>query len=134
MFKISQNRLNVGKLLDFAPNMVWDLLTDTDKWTSWGPTLKEVDCRERFIRKGSNGKVLTIFGCWLPFVITEYKHASFWDWEVASLRATGHRVESIESGGCKLWFEVPIIAAPYAFICQLALRRIETLLCIGDSK
>ena len=64
----------------------------------------------------------------LPFVVTEYEHARFWSWEVASLKATGHRLQAIESGGCYLWFDMPLITLPYAVICRMALNRIEGLL------
>jgi hypothetical protein len=72
--------------------------------------------------------VLTAFGIWLPFVITEYEHVCFWSWEVADVKATGHRIQAIETGGCYLWFEVPMIAAPYTLVCQMALGRISNLL------
>jgi len=53
----------------------------------------------------------------------------FWSWKVAAIKATGHRIQTTETGKCCLWFEVPIIAAPYTLICQMALGRIANLLC-----
>jgi len=111
-----------------APYILWDLITDTIQWPKWGPTVKAVRNAERYIREGSEGQVLTAVGIWLPFVITEYEHECFWSWKVAAIRATGHRVQPIETGGCRLWFEVPMIAAPYLVICQRALNRIENIL------
>ena len=129
MIKISATQVSVGKFYLALPLIVWDLITDTVKWPQWGPTVKRVQCPERFIRKGTQGQVLTAFGIWLPFVITEYEHASFWSWNVASVKATGHRIQAARTGGCYLWFELPIIAAPYTLVCQIALGRIKNLLC-----
>ena len=128
MIRISATHVSVGKYYPASPLSVWDLITDTVKWPQWGPTVKKVQCSERFIRKGSEGRVLTAFGIWLPFVITEYEHARFWSWAVASVKATGHRIQAAQTGGCQLWFEVPIIAAPYTMVCHMALVRIKNLL------
>jgi len=129
MLKISSTRISVGKLYHSSPPLVWELITDTAQWPRWGPTIKRVRFPERFIRKGSSGQVLTALGIWLPFAIDEYEHASFWSWKVAAIKATGHRLQASETGGCYLWFEVPMVAAPYALVCQMALGRIENLLC-----
>ena len=129
MIKITANQVSVGKFYQASPRLVWDLITDTTQWTHWGPTVKEVQLPERFIRQGSRGRVLTVSGIWLPFVVYEYEHARFWRWKVANVKATGHRIQAVETGGCILWFDVPILAAPYALVCQIALVRIESLLC-----
>ena len=128
MIKITTNRISVGKFYPASPLIVWELITDTSQWPRWGPTVKRVHFPERFIRKGSSGRVLTAFGIWLPFVIDEYEHASYWSWKVATIKASGHRVQASEYGGSNLWFDVPMIAAPYAAVCQMALGRIENLL------
>ena len=73
--------------------------------------------------------MLTTFGIWLPFVVYEYEHACSWRWRVANIKATGHRIQANETGGCTLWFDVPIIAFPYILVCQMALGRIGDLLC-----
>ncbi len=129
MIKITTNRISVGKFYPVSPLIVWEIITDTTLWPKWGPTVKNVQLSERYIRIGSRGQVLTSLDVWLPFVIDEYEHASFWSWKVATIKATGHRVQASENGGANLWFEVPIIAAPYAVVCQIALGRIENLLC-----
>ncbi len=128
MIKLATNRLMVGKIYDVVPLTVWDIITDTNRWPVWGPTVKDVQCADRFICKGSSGKVLTSFGIWLPFIVTEYEYCSHWGWEVASVKATGHRIQASDAGGCYLWFDMPILAAPYAIVCQIALVQIEKLL------
>ncbi len=104
------------------------MITDTAKWPQWGPTVKKVEFPERFIYKGASGRVLTAFYAWLPFEIVEFEPVRFWNWKVAGINATGHRILAIDEGACELWFEVPVIAAPYGLVCQLALTRIEKLL------
>jgi hypothetical protein len=64
----------------------------------------------------------------VPFVITQYEEGRFWSWKVSGIPATGHRIEPQEDGSCQLTFTVPILAAPYAFICKIALHRIAGML------
>jgi hypothetical protein len=90
--------------------------------------VKAVECRDRFIRQGTEGKVKTAVGICVPFIITAYEEGRFWAWKVAGVPATGHRVESQEEGLCKLTFEVPLLAAPYGYICKIALDRIAGIL------
>ena len=92
MIQITTSRISIGKFYPVSPLIVWDIITDTSQWPRWGPTVKNVQLSERFIRSGSSGKVLTSLGVWLPFVIDEYEHAAFWSWKVATIKATGHRV------------------------------------------
>ena len=127
MIKISSTRISVGKFYHASPLVVWNLITDTAKWPLWGPTVKGVQLPERFIRNGSKGRVLTVFSIWVPFVIVKFEDGCFWSWKVASISATGHRIQPAD-GGCNLWFDIPIIAAPYFIVCQVALNRIQNLL------
>jgi hypothetical protein len=128
MLKISRANVSVGHCFRVPPHIVWDLLTDTHSWSQWGPSVKAVRCVERYIHKGSAGRVLTVFGLWLPFVVTEYEHLRYWRWKVAAVNATGHRIQASEKGTCRLWFDVPLAATPYTLICQIALKRIARLL------
>jgi len=128
MLKISRAYVSVGKCFRASPHIVWDLVTDTAKWSQWGPSIKAVRCSERLIRKGSAGQVLTAVGLWLPFVVSEYDHLRYWRWKVAAINATGHRVHVTETGECRLWFDVPVVAAPYLLVCRIALQRIARLL------
>ncbi len=127
MIKISATHICPGKFYSTSSRIVWDIITDTAKWPRWGPTVKDVHLPERFIRNGSEGRVLTLFGIWAPFLIDKFEEGRFWSWKVASINATGHRIQAVD-GGCNLWFDVPIIAAPYALVCQIALNRIQKLL------
>ncbi len=104
------------------------MLTDTRKWRKWGPTVIDADCADRYIRKGALGRVQILSRQWLRFVITKYEHGHYWSWTVASVTATGHRVDHIDEGRCKISFELPILWAPYIIVCWVALKRIAGML------
>jgi len=105
----------------------WELLTDTSRWPEWGLSICEVDCPERYIKAGVTGRVKTVAGLWLPFRIDTFKEGKSWSWSVAGIKATGHRVESIGPGRCRVVFSVPLLATPYLVVCRLALIRIKEL-------
>ena len=130
MLKISSELISVGKMFSASPDILWDLITDTSQWPRWGPTVRAVRTSERYISQGSEGQVLTALGIWLPFVVTDYENECFWNWKVASVRATGHRLQSVKAGGTILWFEVPVMAFPYIAICRMALTRIAD--CVAE--
>ena len=129
MLKINATHVCVGRNYKSSPSTVWRIITDTRKWPQWGPTVRKVQSSDRFIRRGSKGRVQTSVGIWLPFEITEYEDGRYWTWKIGSVKATGHRVQARELFGSTLWFDVPIPVAPYGWICQVALKRIERLLC-----
>ena len=130
MIKISKHHLSIGKLYPTSPEAIWEVITDTTQWPRWGPSVNAVRSPNRYIDKNSRGQVLTVVGVWLPFVVTEFERGCFWKWRVASIRATGHRLQSSITGKAVLWFEVPTLAFPYLAICQIALNRIVG--CIAD--
>ncbi len=128
MIKISKNYVSVGKKYNTAPSFLWDVISDTRQWPKWGPTVKNVQSTDRFIKMGSEGKVQTVLGIWLPFVVTDYNEERNWNWRVGSIQATGHRLETDLDGRCALWFDVPFWATPYLIACQMALVRIHSLI------
>lgn len=115
-------RVIVSRLIDAPPRRVWRCLIDTDRWTEWGPSVTGVRCPDRFVRRGSRGQVRIPIGLWLPFVVTECDHLR-WTWRIAGVTATGHAVSAVD-GRARVSFELPPLAAPYAVICWLALRRL----------
>jgi uncharacterized protein YndB with AHSA1/START domain len=120
------------KALDAPAGRVWHLITDIRSWPRWGPSVRAVECRDRFIRAGSTGRIRTPFGFWVPFVIEDFEPERYWDWRVGGIAATGHRVEPRGLGQCELSFSVPIWAAGYGVVCRAALARIERILAAGD--
>jgi hypothetical protein len=119
--------VKVARVIDAPANQVWHWLTDTRQWPRWGPSVREVECAERHIRHGSTGRVRTVLGLWAPFTITDFDDGRYWSWRVYGLPATGHRLEALGPGRCRLTFEIPAMAAPYAAVCKIALARIAHL-------
>lgn len=113
------------------PSAVWRLLTDTDRWADWGPTVQggELDPPGRF-RTGATGRVRAIAGIELPFVLTDVVDQQRWSWRIGPVPATAHTVDAV-AGGARVGFGVPLPAATYLPVCVLALRRIEELLAGG---
>jgi hypothetical protein len=114
-----------SKHFDVSSTRLWRMITDTQTWPVWGPSIRRVDCKDRFIRVGSSGRIQTPVGIWIPFVVGSFEPESYWDWRVAGVPATGHRVESVGPNRCRLTFTVPAWAFGYGLICRLALLRID---------
>lgn len=119
----------------FAPSeQVWSILTDTWLWPRWGPSVRKVNCRDRFITQSTSAKIRTTPGFWLPFTITRYIPLHYWSWRIGAIEATGHSVKSRTPQLSTLAFDMPWWAVIYLPICWLALRRIEVLAGGGDSQ
>ena len=118
-------RLVVAREIAAAPDVAWCVLTDTHRWPEWGPSVVGVASEDQFVRRGTRGHVRTVGGLELPFRVTECTDRR-WTWRVAGVPATGHRVEPLETG-CRVVFEIPPLAAPYALVCRRALGTIERL-------
>ena len=128
MLSMSYPNLEVGQSINGAASEVWHLIIDTARWPEWGPSVRAVECADRYIRQGSRGRVQTSVGLWMTFQITAYRRESYWAWRVGGLQATGHRVEPLDEFRSCLTFEIPRLAAPYVIVCKMALRRIAALL------
>ncbi|PSQ19113.1 polyketide cyclase [Halobacteriales archaeon QS_8_69_26] len=121
-------RIEVAAAVDAPPAAAWDLLIDTHRWPEWGPSVRAVECEDRWIRFGSTGRVVLPGGVRVPFAVDGFDpEVRRWTWRVARIPATGHRVDDLGSG-CRVVFELPVLAAGYAPVCHLALRRIRNLL------
>lgn len=78
-------RVIVARDVDASREVAWDLLTDTARWPDWGPSVRAVECDQRFIQPGTTGRVRLPGGVWLPFEVAtcgEYR----WTWQVGSYR------------------------------------------------
>lgn len=121
--------MDVARVLAAAPAAAWQVLTDLDAWPHWGPSVTAAETTDgaRRLTPGARGRVRTPAGIWIPFVVTALEPGHRWSWRVAGVPATGHRVEP-HPEGCRVVFEVPVLAAPYALVCRVALGRIAGLL------
>jgi uncharacterized protein YndB with AHSA1/START domain len=116
----------VRRDIEVDPDVVWDLLVDTSRWPEWGPSIDAVDITGSRLDARSNGRVRTPLGVWVPFRVSDFIEGRSWAWTVAGVPATTHLVEATPQGCCAT-FGVPLLAAAYAPVCAVALRRIERL-------
>jgi hypothetical protein len=96
------------------------------RWPEWGPSIRAVDSNRRVIDSETSGRLRLPGGVWLPFEITSCIDRR-WTWEVARVPGTGHFVEERDAG-CRVGFELPVLASGYAPVCARALVKIERLL------
>lgn len=120
-------RASICKTIHAPPETVWNIVTDTQLWPIWGPSLRKVACADRTIKVGSKGRLKTPFNFWLPFAITQYRHINFWSWRVGGVEATGHRIIKNTDNTSTLCFEMAWWYFPYLLICWAALNRIDKL-------
>lgn len=126
---MTRHLLVVDRLIAASPRAAWELLTDLDAWPQWGPSISgaELDQPYQELTKGATGVVSTSVRVKLPFEITEFDPGTYWEWKVAGVPATSHRVTP-EGRGSRVAMGVPWWAPAYLTVCSIALRRIENLL------
>ena len=122
-------RLVVRRAVDAPAEAVWDVLTDTQRWAAWGPSITGVDCADRYIERGTRGRIRVLGAVWLPFEITACE-GHRWTWDVARIDATGHFVRPHPDGSV-VGFELPVLAAGYVPVCRRACVRIGELASQG---
>ncbi len=128
-----RRRLVVSRVVDAPADAAWDLLTDTTRWSEWGPSVAAVDCSARHIEAGTTGRVRVAgVGIWVPFEVESYVDGDGeekrWTWSVARVPATGHRVDPVGvDEQCRVAFEIPLLAAGYVPVCRRALDRIARI-------
>jgi uncharacterized protein YndB with AHSA1/START domain len=120
-------RLVVRRAVEAPPDVVWSVLTDTERWPDWGPSITAVESPDRYVRAGSRGRVRALGTVWLPFEITSCENRR-WTWTVARVPATGHFVVTHPTGSV-VGFELSPLAAGYAPVCQRACARIGAIAC-----
>ena len=119
--------LAVGRDVDAPPETAARALRDTRRWPEWSPSVRDVESTDRYVETGTTGRV-RVAGVWVPFRVTAATRLR-WNWEVARIPATGHRVErySGDPGRCRAVVEVPLVAAAYVPVCRRALARFAAL-------
>ncbi|GAX62564.1 hypothetical protein SCALIN_C35_0003 [Candidatus Scalindua japonica] len=125
--KFVSGNIEVYRDMHVSCETVWNVITDTKRWIEWGPSIIAVDCKDRYIRKGVRGRVQTALGLWVHYEITGFDEGRYWSWRIFGIHATGHRIEQQEGDKCRLIFEMPLFAAPYAVVCKTALKRIAQI-------
>lgn len=120
--------MDVDATLHAPAETLFSLLTDTHAWPTWGPSVRDVRSPTRFVEAGTRGQILTPLGLWIPFHVTDFVPGRSWHWRVLGLPATGHRVEPLTPTSCRVVFELPALARPYALVCREALTRLEAMI------
>lgn len=118
----------VDRVVAASPETVWRCLVDIAAWPRWGPSVQRAVLHDGAteLGPGVRGTVWTVAGPALPFTVTVFEPGRRWDWAVAGVPATGHRVAAAP-GGCLVSFDVPWWAVPYLAVCAVALRRIDAM-------
>ena len=106
---------------------IWTLLVEPRFWPDWGPTVRDVRLDADRIALGMKGRVQTAIGLSLPFEITRFEPERYWDWSVAGLHATGHRLTPLSPVRTLAEFSVPLLFAPYRVVLTRGLRRLKAL-------
>ncbi len=119
--------LAVGRDVAVAPAVAAEALRDTRTWPDWGPAIDAVESDDRYVTSGTRGRV-SVGGAWVPFRVTAC-NGRRWEWRVAGIPATGHRVDRYpgESDRSRVVIEVPVAAAWYVPVCRRALDRFAAL-------
>lgn len=119
--------LAVGRDVDVAPAVAARALRDTTTWPDWGPAIDAVESDDRYVSRGTTGRI-SVGGAWVPFRVTAC-NGRRWDWRVAGIPATGHRVDSYagDPDRSRVVVEVPAVAAWYVPVCRRALERFARL-------
>ena len=120
-------QLWVRRDIDAPAAVLWGLLVDPERWSSWGPTVRGAVLDDPPLRLGSRGTVTTVVGLRLPFDITAFEGGARWAWRVAGVPATDHTVASLGPDRCRVGFGAPWAAAPYLAVCRMALSRLDEL-------
>jgi hypothetical protein len=119
--------LAVGRDVAVAPDVAAEALRDTRAWPDWGPAIDAVESDDRYVSRGTRGRV-SVGGAWLPFRVTAC-NGRRWEWRVAGIPATGHRVDRYAGAPdrSRVVVEVPLVAAWYVPVCRRALDRFAAL-------
>lgn len=132
MFRFVFPYIEVGLTVSAPSEEVWNLLVDTSRWAEWGPSVRAVDCRDRFLTPLSAGRVETVLGFSVPFAVARFQTGKTWSWTIHGIPATTHTVEPLGPNRSLLLFGVPIPALPYLFVCAVAIRKIAALVRCGS--
>ena len=120
--------IEAGLLVRTASDALWNILVDTSRWVDWGPSIRAVECSERFLTAFSSGRVKTVLGFSVPFAVTRFESGKAWSWRIFGIPATTHTAEGRGANRSRLFFGVPLPAFPYLLVCLIAIRRLVALI------
>lgn len=106
---------------------VWPLLAEFRHWREWGPSVRAVESEAEAVAPGVRGRVKTPIGLWLPFEIERCEVERYWDWKVAGVAATGHRLEPITPVTTRVEFSAGRLFFAYRPVLTRGLKRLAKL-------
>lgn len=123
--------LEVSATGDRPVDGAWDRYVHPVQWPTWAPQIRSVTCDDDVIATGTTGVVHGPALIRIPFRIEAVDpERREWTWRVGvgpvGVRMD-HGVESTDDGGTHAWARIhlpSVVAAPYAPIARLALRRL----------
>jgi hypothetical protein len=124
--------IEVGSTIKAPSPTVWNLLADTSRWVEWGPSIRAVECSDRLITLLSAGRIKTVLGFSVSFVVTDFDPGRAWSWRIFGIPATTHTLQPLGKNLCLLSFGVPLLIFPYLLVCLIAIRRIAELAEAGQ--
>ena len=127
MITFKNGQTSTSALIAADVECVWSIITDTQLWPKWGPSVSAVECVDRFITAESSGRLQTALGIWVPFTITDFEDHHFWSWRIGKIEATGHRVRRHHDNHSIVSFSMPWWSTPYLIICTKALGHIKKI-------
>lgn len=128
MLRVIPPYVEIGLVVKAAADEVWKVLIDTSRWVEWGPSIRAVACRDRFLTVLSSDWVRTVLGFSVPFAVTRFEPGRSWSWRVLGVPATTHTVESLGLNRSHLFFGVPLMVFPYLLVCLVAIKRLRALI------
>ncbi|QBR92246.1 SRPBCC family protein [Nocardioides euryhalodurans] len=113
-----------------SPAEVWERYTHASLWSSWAPQVRGVSGAHDPVRAGDRGWVRGPFPLRLPYtVLAVDEGARRWSWQVGIGVVSvvmEHGVDPAPAGS-RAWLRIEVpgpLAAPYAPIARMALRRL----------
>lgn len=121
-------RITVRRRVEAPADVVWEVLTDTERWPDWGPPVTDVDYPDGEIVPDTTGDVEALGVLDVPFRIEDVDD-EVWTWTAwgRTPPADGHRVEPIGDDACRVTLELPLWAPWYVPLCVVALRNVAGL-------
>lgn len=131
--ELREGKVVIWRVIEAPIERAWELLISLEQWPKWGPSVTGVRVEDqdargaRWLSRGLAGQVQIAGLVWAPFVVTDFEPLRRWRWAVFGVEATGHEVISLGPTRCVVSMDMPLWAAPYVWVCAVALRRIEAL-------
>lgn len=117
---------------DAPAGAVWERYMNPERWSSWAPQIRSVECPDLRLGPGTTGRVNGPVGVTIDFEVAAVDEAEWtWTWNAwwkhrsVGLELT-HGVTT-RSTGSRTWLRIsgsPILVIPYAPVAKYALFQL----------